>query len=118
MGKKKVYDSESGEVLEVGGGGDNSPKPSDELIESFCAAYTPCANEGMADEVFTIGKLREYFGCFMTVDPRWIDLLSFYLKDLERRGYRMMTSFMGEPAIFVTFNLKRAYDFSDEEEDV
>ena len=116
MGKKKVYDSETGEVLEVGGEGREPLKVSSELLKSFCEAYSPCDSETLAEEVFTMGRLREYFGCYISVDPRWGDLLPSYLEKLDERGYKLRTSWMGEPAIFVTFKLRRPFDFNNEEE--
>lgn len=116
MGKKKVYDSETGEVLEVGEGGKEPAKVSVELLKSFRDAYSPCESEMLSDEVFTMGRLREYFGCFISVDPRWGDLLPSYLEKLDGYGYKMRTSYMGEPAIFVTFNHRRPFDFCNEEE--
>ena len=101
--KKKIYDSETGEVMEEN---DKLPimKPSQELIDGFCDTFLPCAKEGMADETFTMGKLREYFQCYKTVDPRWIDQLQDYIEALVSRGFSVKTSYTGEPAIFVMWN--------------
>lgn len=103
MAKKKYYDSETGEVMEEGGKPEG-PKPSQELLNGFYDTFIPCDTERMADEVFTMGKLREYFQCYISVDPRWGDMLPEYLAALASKGYKLKTSYSGEPAIFVLWN--------------
>lgn len=104
MGKKnKVYDSQTGEVW-MDGATPPGPQPSQELLDGFYETFLPCDSERMADEVFTMGKLREYFQCYVTVDPRWGDLLPEYLAALASKGYKMRTSYTGEPAVFVLWN--------------
>lgn len=97
---KKIYNSATGEVEEEKKSLP-TPEPILPLINSFCNAYHPCLEEIVADEVFTIARIREYFQCFTIPDPRWIDLLPKYLEALEERGFHMLPSFYGEPAIFV-----------------
>lgn len=118
MGKKrKMYDSETGDVWEEGAGVPG-PKPSQELLDGFYDTFLPCDSERLADEVFTMGKLREYFQCYVTVDPRWGDLLPEYLAALASKGYKMCTSFTGEPAVFVLWNNFPLIPDKEEKEDV
>ena len=98
--KKKVYDTETGEVVEVGGG--NQPCVMMELIDGFCNTFQPCDNEDDAEEVYSIGRLREYFQTFTM--PGAPDAFPKYLSELAARGYRLHTSYSGEPAIFVKWD--------------
>lgn len=100
---RKFYDSESGEVEEYGGekNGRPAPEPTWMLVQAFCDTYQPCDNEVAADEVLTIAMLRDYFKCYAILDPRWIDVFPKYLDALAENGFRMQTSFAGEPAMFV-----------------
>lgn len=115
--RTKIYDSETGEVMEAGSV-ENKPKPSQELLDGFYDTFTPCSSERMADEVFTMGKLREYFQCYISVDPRWGDMLPEYIAALVSKGYKVRTSYSGEPAIFVLWNgCPLASDVEEEEEE-
>ena len=102
---KKIYNSETGEVEEQGGGKSGLPvvQPTWPLVEGFCDNYQPCGNELAADEVFTLGKLRDYFKCYAILDPRWVDVFPKYLDALVERGFKVQTAFCGEPAIFVNW---------------
>lgn len=117
MGKKnKVYDSQTGDVW-MEGATPPGPQPSQELLDGFYESFLPCDSERVADEVFTMGKLREYFQCYVTVDPRWGDLLPEYLAALASKGYRTHMSYMGEPAVFVLWNNSHLSSESDDSEE-
>ena len=56
---------------------------------------------GMAQELFTMGRLREYFQAWIV--PRMPDPLPMYLDELAYLGYPMRTSFDGSPCIMVRY---------------
>lgn len=67
-------------------------------VVAFCTTYVPVDVEGDGVEVFNDSRLRKYFQAY----PRNIgDPLNFYLDTLQKNGYIMRTSVLGEPAIFV-----------------
>lgn len=104
MGRKKsmkYYDEETGEVVEAGQSGEAAVM--DSLLQSFVNTYTPCDDESQADEVFTMGRLREYLQAFTM--PGTPDALPHYLSELKKQGYTVATSYGGDPAIFVCYNL-------------
>jgi hypothetical protein len=55
----------------------------------------------MAQELFTMGRLREYFQAWIV--PRMPDPLPMYLDELSYLGYPMRTSFDGSPCIMVRY---------------
>lgn len=114
MAKKKVYDSETGDVMEVGSVPVVTAKPINALIQGFCDTFTPCRREQDADEVYTLARIRDYFKCYTIPDPKWIDLLPDYLDALEEHGFKLRTSFAGESAIFVKWN---DFPFVEDDED-
>ena len=98
--KKKVYDPETGDVITVDQ--NNQPIAITELVQGFCDTFKPCNNEDEAEEVYTIGRLREYFQAFTM--PGSPDVLPEYLNALGNSGFRIRTSYAGEPAIFVKWD--------------
>lgn len=103
--KRKDYDEEE-EDYERGGkrmiSGNNqapAPKPSMQLVDAFERAYESASSEHTADEVFTIGRIREYFQAYVL--PKMPDPLNAYLEELECRGYRVTSCFDGSPSILV-----------------
>lgn len=71
------------------------------IVDSFMSAYTPCVFESEADEVFTIGRLRDYLCAYVT--PGEPDLLPPYLEILKENGFLMKNSYAGQPAVFVKY---------------
>lgn len=71
------------------------------LVDAFCEAYDPCESECVADEIYTIARLRDFF---MAYAPAlgFIDPLKEYLDLLADRGYILHVCSLGTPAIFVT----------------
>lgn len=116
MAKKKVYDSETGDVMEVGGNNLPAVEPIYALIDGFCETYKPCGSERYADETFTIARIREYFHCYTIPDPKWVDLLPKYLEALAAKDFKLRTSFCGEAAIFVQWQ-ECPLEYDEEEDD-
>lgn len=85
----------------TGGGNSEPPKAKaiSQLITAFTETYQPIEHEEMADEVFSMRRLRDYFGAQLI--PKMPDPIPPYLDDLEKRGYKMRTTYEGYPAIFV-----------------
>ena len=69
-----------------------------QLVDSFCDTYKPVSTEDIAEEIFTMRKLREYFQAWPM--PKMPDPLPPYLDELEQRGYAMQTGYDGSPSIF------------------
>lgn len=117
--KRKNYDEED-EEYEGGGkrmiSGNNqtpAPKPSMQLVDAFERAYEAAASEHMSDEVFTIGRIREYFQAYVL--PKMPDPLSAYLEELECRGYRLTSSFDGSPSILVRNRISHTVTIDENE---
>lgn len=96
--KKKVYNSETGEAMEQG----QEPVVMNEFVLSFCDTFVPCEREEEAEEVFTMGALRQYFKAYTT--PGTPDALPDYLKLIGQHGFVVRTSYCGEPAVFARWN--------------
>ncbi len=90
--------------------GDSTPKakavPS--LVDAFCDNYSLATCEEYADEVFSLHRLRSYFGAFI-VNPKLPDPLPPYLDELEKRGFALQTTYDERPALFL-MNRKRLTD--------
>lgn len=120
--KRKNYDEED-EGYEGGGkrmiSGNNqasAPKPSMQLVDAFERAYESANSEHTSDEVFTIGRIREYFQAYVL--PKMPDPLNAYLEELECRGYRLTSSFDGSPSILVRNRISRAVAINENEEEL
>lgn len=74
------------------------PKATKQLVDAFCDTYKPVPTEDMAEDLFTMRKLREYFQAWPL--PKMPDPLPPYLDELEQRGYAMQTGYDGTPSIF------------------
>lgn len=72
----------------------------DQLVEAFLDAYEPFDDEWHADEIFTLGKLRQFFSAFAPT-PGVIDPIGEYLRILSENGFSMHVTCDGLPAIFV-----------------
>lgn len=90
----------TGQFMENGPGG-GGMKPTQALLRSFENTYEPVSSEHMAQELFTMGRLREYFQAWIV--PRMPDPLPMYLDELAYLGYPMRTSFDGSPCIMVRY---------------
>lgn len=90
----------TGQFMENGPGG-SGMKPTQALLRSFENAYEPVGSEHLAQELFTMGRLREYFQAWIV--PRMPDPLPMYLDELAYMGYPMRTSFDGSPCIMVRY---------------
>ena len=90
----------TGQFMESGPGG-GGMKPTQALLRSFENAYEPVSSEHLAQELFTMGRLREYFQAWIV--PRMPDPLPIYLDELAYMGYPMRTSFDGSPCIMVRY---------------
>lgn len=90
----------TGQFMENGPGG-GGMKPTQALLRSFENTYEPVSSEHMAQELFTMGRLREYFQAWIV--PRMPDPLPMYLDELAFMGFPMRTSFDGSPCIMVRY---------------
>lgn len=72
----------------------------DQLVEAFLDAYEPFDDEWHADEIFTLGKLRQFFSAFAPA-PGVVDPIKEYLDMLTANGFNMRVTCDGLPAIFV-----------------
>lgn len=77
------------------------PKAAMQLIDAFTEAYKPVPDEDLADDLFTIARIREFFNAWPI--PKMPDPLTAYLDELEKRGFAMQTSYDGSPAIFCAY---------------
>lgn len=94
------------------------PKAAMQLIDAFTEAYKPVPDEDLADDLFTIARIREYFNAWPI--PKMPDPLSAYLDELEKRGFAMQTSYDGSPAIFCAYRRAKGiptYAIETSEED-
>ena len=72
----------------------------DQLVDCFTGNYEPCYKEWDADEVFTMGKLRNFF-CAYDPKPGFVDPIGEYLRILGEEGFILQVTSDGMPAIFV-----------------
>lgn len=84
-----------------GAGAPPGPRPTQALLESFRGTYEPVSSEHIAQELFTMGRLREYFQAW--VIPKMPDPLPVYIDELAYMGFPMRTSFDGSPCIMVRY---------------
>lgn len=84
-----------------GAGAPSGPKPSQPLLNAFQRSYEPVDSEHLAQAVFSLGRLREYFGAWVV--PKMPDLLNAYIEELDYMGYPMRTGFDGTPCIMVRY---------------
>ena len=77
------------------------PKPTQPLLDSFRDTYEPVNSEHLAQELFTTGRLREYFQAWVV--PKMPDPLPVYIDELAYMGFPMRTSFDGSPCIMVRY---------------
>ncbi len=75
------------------------PKAIMTIVDAFVNTFRPVMSEDEADDYFTVAKLREYFNAWPI--PKMPDPLPPYIKELNERGFLMITGYDGRPAIFV-----------------
>ena len=100
----------TGQFMEQGAGG-GGMKPTQALLRAFDSTYEPVSSEHMAQELFTMGRLREFFQAWIV--PRMPDPLPMYIDELAYMGFPMRTSFDGSPCIMVRY--RGAVDVRPEE---
>ena len=84
-----------------GPGAPSGPKPTQSLLDTFQNTYETVSSEHLAQELFTMGRLREYFQAWIV--PKMPDPLPAYLDELSYMGYPMHTGFDGSPCIMVRY---------------
>ena len=97
---RKSYNSETGEVSMQ----NDSQGPVliviNGMVDAFCEVYEPCDSECAADEIFTIGRLREFFNAYQMIGM--VDPLSEYLNMLAEQGYCLHMTSLGVPGLTVS----------------
>lgn len=86
---------------ENGAGGGGGLKPSQPLLNAFRRSYEPVDSEHLAQVIFSLGRLREYFGAWIV--PKMPDPLNTYIEELDYMGYHMRTGFDGTSCIMVRY---------------
>ena len=84
-----------------GAGGPPGPKASQPMLTAFRNTFEAVSSEHLAQEIFTIGRLREYFQAWII--PKMPDPLPIYIEELDYMGFPMRTSFDGPPCIMVRY---------------
>lgn len=97
MSKRMVYDEESGcPVPEK----DEKQVPLVKLnqmaLRCFTNTWVPAVDGEEPMECMSIIDLRMQFQCYTTDDARCIDLLPYYLDELEKLGYELCTDSTGQ----------------------
>lgn len=94
-------DFDLGESFQQNGAGGGGMKPSQPLLNAFRNAYEPVSSEHLAQEYFSMGRLREYFQAWIV--PKMPDPLPAYLEELDYMGFPVRTSFDGTACIMVRY---------------
>ena len=89
------------QFMHNGASGPPGPKASQPMLSAFRNAYEAVNSEHLAQEIFTMGRLREYFQAWII--PKMPDPLPIYIEELEYMGFPMRTSFDGSPCIMVRY---------------
>lgn len=117
-GKKKLSIKRVGEIMDEldtphgeydltesfqknGASGPPGPRASQAMLDAFQNAYEPVSSEHLAQELFSMGRLREYFQAWII--PKMPDPLPVYIDELAYMGFPMRTSFDGTPCIMVRY---------------
>lgn len=79
----------------------SGPKPSQPLLNAFQRSYEPVDSQHLAQVIFTMGRLREYFQAWIV--PKMPDPLPVYLEELDYMGFPVRTSFDGSSCIMVRY---------------
>ena len=91
------------EFQKNGAGAPPGPRPSQALLDAFSRTFEPAESEHLAQETFTMGRLREYFQAWII--PKMPDPLPVYIDELDYLGFHMRTSFDGSPCIMVRYRM-------------
>ena len=89
------------QFMHNGASGPPGPKASQPMLSAFRNAYEAVSSEHLAQEIFTMGRLREYFQAWII--PKMPDPLPIYIEELDYMGFPMRTSFDGSPCIMVRY---------------
>ena len=89
------------QFMHNGASGPPGLKASQPMLSAFRNAYEAVSSEHLAQELFTMGRLREYFQAWII--PKMPDPLPIYIEELEYMGFPMRTSFDGSPCIMVRY---------------
>lgn len=84
-----------------GASGPPGPRPVQSLLNSFRNTFEQASSEHFAQELFSMGRLREYFQAWII--PKMPDPLPVYVDELEYMGFPVRTSFDGTPCIMVRY---------------
>ena len=84
---------------------DNSQDPIISVCVDFCNRFSPCSEEE-ADEIFTIGRLRDEFSAWPPPFPDAIDPLPLYIQTLEKNGFSVRQTYSSGPAITCKYKVK------------
>lgn len=71
----------------------------EDLITSFTEYFMPVMNEQIAQEIFTVDKLRVYFSAY--VIPKMPDPLNQYIHRLSDEGFKMQGTSLNVPGVLV-----------------
>ena len=99
------------QFMNSGAAGPPGPKASQPMLAAFRNAYEPVSSEHLAQEIFTVGRLRDYFQAWII--PKMPDPLPIYIEELDYMGFPMRSSFDGSPCIMVRY--RSAVDIPAEE---
>lgn len=99
--KKKIYDSETGDVMQQQDGDVLTVEPLrvPGVVDDFMSTYIPAPDEHTASDVLSIGELRDQLCCWMTFGSK-TDVLQEYLDILADNGYVLQNTSSG-PALCV-----------------
>lgn len=72
------------------------------VVVDFCRRFEPCS-EAEADEIFTVGRLRDEFSAWLPPGIEAPDPMRGYLLTLEENGFHVHHTFSSGPAITVKY---------------
>lgn len=102
------------QFMSRGAGSPSGPKASQPLLAAFRNTYEAVGSEHLAQEIFTVGRLRQYFQAWII--PKMPDPLPVYIEELDYMGFPMRTSFDGSACIMVRY--RGAVEVSAEEVEI
>lgn len=69
----------------------------EQLVSAFVESHIPVMNENIADEIWTIDRLRLYFSAYLL--PKMPDPLPQYIMRLNDEGFQLCNTSFGVPGI-------------------
>lgn len=66
------------------------------MLRGFVKTWDPAVRDEDATDRMRIIDLRMFFQCYTSDDARCVDMLPYYLDELEKMGYTMRVDSMGE----------------------